>query len=293
MRPFPYPRLVSTSCWSFGRDRKLAADLEELFIGHELDVADLWSDPDLNRTEATLVGPDRNHSNALFDAVELVLPAIDLNRHVGTHPRVGALDHVRFEYLDEDSAAFGVGITFAEHLARFHPVPVYYDGPESEPGSEARILNLREAGFGGLGKVAMHSDFGPFEPHPEWGVTIVTVGPRYLSAWVDLADPSTRVAEEVAVRLNELREQGDAVLLGVRAEGWALPTREGSRVGLGFEMPERTVFDEVAGFVGKEARLRGAAPQKAFARGAWTEEEARRASRFVFGRKQVLNDVFD
>lgn len=292
MEPFR-PRLIVTSAWSFGRDRRLASDLEDLLGDHDLDVVDLWSDPDMNRTEVTAVGPDRNHGVALFDACELVLPAIDLNRHAGSHSRIGALDHVRFEPLDEDAACFGSGYVFAQHLAHIQSVPVHYDGPESLPGSEGRILKMREAGFGGLADLNFTSDFGPPLAHDRWGVTVVSVGPRHLSAWVDLADPGAQVAEQVAERLNELREQGDAVLLGVRAEGWALPTKEGSRVGLTFEMPERSDFDTVIGFVGKEARLRGGAPLKAFARGAWLPEEAKRASRLVFGRRQVLEDVFD
>lgn len=284
------PRLVCTTCWSFGRDRVLFNNAIDELTRHELDVVDAWTDPDLNRTEFTAVGPNRNHIPAWEDLAKMILPAIDLNRHAGTHPRIGALDLARFSPLDDDATEYGFGVTFGEFFSELFEVPLYYDGPEAEAGSEIRILELRKAGFGGLGKVAMHSDHGPFEPHPRWGVTIVEVGPLRSACHLDLYDPKTTVAQEVAEHLNHLRESGDDLFLGVSALGFGLPSRESSRVSITFEMPESADFDAIVRVAEREAKLLGAAPGKAYARGLWTNSVAARTSRLCFGREQIVED---
>jgi hypothetical protein len=256
----------------------------------ELDVVDAWSDADFDRTEITAVGPNRNHIPAWEEIAEMILPSIDLNRHAGSFPRLGALDLIRFSPVDDDATEYGFGVTFGEFFADRYGVPIYYDGPESEPGSEGKILRLREGGFGGLGASRFVPNFGPPVPHSKWGVTVVEVGPLHYGCHLDLFDPKTTAASFTAARLNELRAEGDELLIGVESAGYPLGSRESSRLCLTFTMPERSDFDAVLRIADREAKLRDAAPGKAYARGAWKKSDAERTFRLIFGREQIVDD---
>ncbi len=190
-------------------------------------LLDVSSDPDHNRTVLTLAGtPDGLHQS-LLALYETALAEVDLTRHQGVHPRVGAVDVTPFVPLGD--TPMEVAVAAAERLARDvaerFSLPVYlYEHAARRP--ERRLLAaIRRGGFEGFpGKIADPAwapDFGPARVHPTAGVTVI--GARFFliafNAVLDTAD--VEVARAVARRV---RTSGGG-LPAVRAMGVFLASR--------------------------------------------------------------------
>ena len=89
--PFP---LESVPNFSEGRDHDTIDALRRALSLGGVDLLDVHSDPDHNRSVFTLVGEEEPLVEALLVAVGEARRLIDLRRHEGAHPRVGAADVV-------------------------------------------------------------------------------------------------------------------------------------------------------------------------------------------------------
>ena len=125
-RPFERDMAVFEAVPNFseGRDRALI----ERLAAHS-HVIDVHADPDHNRSVLTLAGADLTGlSDALFAMVALAADGIDLRRHSGVHPRVGAADVVPFVPLGDAALSDAVAEAKAlgERIWRELGIPVYF-----------------------------------------------------------------------------------------------------------------------------------------------------------------------
>ncbi len=212
---------------SEGRD---AAVLDALRSAAGDALLDVHTDAHHHRSVLTLAGPEE-----LVEAVRAVaeegVRRIDLRRHDGVHPRLGAVDIVPFVPLAGGSLADAVGARdrFAVWAAEALGVPCFLYGPERS------LPEVRREAFRGL-----EPDVGPAEPHPSAGAMCVGARPVLVAYNVWLA-PGTPVA--IARRVaSELR--GPAVR--------ALGLDVGGRAQVSFNLIDPTavgpahVFDAVA-----------------------------------------------
>ena len=93
--------LESVPNFSEGRDATTIDALRNA-LAVQADVLDVHSDPDHNRSVFTLVGDETGLVEALLAAVALARERIDLARHKGAHPRIGAADVVPIVALEPD-----------------------------------------------------------------------------------------------------------------------------------------------------------------------------------------------
>ena len=114
----------------------------------------------------------------------------------------------------------------------------------------------------------LRPDFGPPEPHPTAGATLVAARPPLVAFNVELAAPATK-ADAMGIAAG-IRENGPAGLPGVRAIGLELAARDGAaQVSLNVEDHERVSLAEVVAAIAShaqiaEAELVGLAPAAAF-----------------------------
>ncbi len=163
---------------SEGRDAGLVARLAEAGGPYVLDV---HSDFDHNRSVLTMCGPTPGAGSAVEEAVRAVATAtvdgLDLRRHSGAHPRIGALDVVPFVCLDRDEdhrlvdGAPGVSRAardcFAAWAGTTLQLPCFLYGPERT------LPDLRREAW-----IRLRPDHGPPVPHPTAGAA--AVGTRRL-----------------------------------------------------------------------------------------------------------------
>lgn len=238
--------------FSEGRDHATVSRLCEAVAGTSaVTLLDHTSDPDHDRSVLTFAGPPGAIAEAMAAAADLAIERIDMRRHHGQHPRLGAVDVVPFVPLGQVTMADCVELAraFAARLAEKHALPVFLYA-EAATRPERRVLaDIRRPQFEGLAAALAapggEPDFGPRVPHPTAGATVVGARP-FLIAWnIDLASPDREVARRIAGRIRER----DGGLARVQALGLYLAERERAQVSMNLldhdTTPMWRVFEEV------------------------------------------------
>ncbi len=250
-------RVLTVPNWSFGRDRSLLNAFQDLLEGSGLDVHYVQSDLDHNRTVTAFSGESEAVFETVLQLADLALDRIDLNRHVGVHPRIGALDVCPFVLLpgSEGSEAELIARVerFAQTLAERFALPVFLYERSERGRHEADLPALRKGGFGGMLDQELHPDFGPSRCHPHLGVAVVGVRGFLIALNVDLDSRHASVARDLARRIRALREEGDPRFLGVRALGLLLASRDLIQVSMNLTLPDLTPVDPIVEWIRVEA----------------------------------------
>lgn len=253
-------RILASPQWSFGRDRALLREFEEILTLFRLDIHYLQSNHDHNRTVSTFSGD----AVAVFEAMERLcvagLPRIDLQRHEGGHiegtdPGKNAsvaLDDVTpqvlHRYIDQLSWT----------LADFYQVPVFLYERSERPRPEDDLARMRKGGFGMLLGRTLSPDFGPQQAHPHLGVVVLGWRDPVLILNIDLGTEDPGVARALASQMRQLRSEGDERFLGVNSLALPLPSQEQSQLHLNLTLPDLTPIDPVVEWVRAEASRYGA-----------------------------------
>jgi glutamate formiminotransferase / 5-formyltetrahydrofolate cyclo-ligase len=245
---------------SEGRRTEVVARLAAAAAGPDVQLLDVSSDADHNRTVLTLAGEPDALIAGVLALYEAALRDIDLRHHQGVHPRVGAVDVVPFVPLDGTPMAVAVDAAhrLGREVARRFDLPVFlYEEAAALPHRRA-LATIRSGGPQGLAARLSDSqwspDYGPARLHPSAGATVI--GARFFliacNALLDTADVA--VARAVAAAL---RESGGG-LPAVRALGFYLPSRGRAQVSMNLVDFRRTSLAVLLARVRQEAAARGA-----------------------------------
>jgi len=191
-------------------------------------VLDQEMDADHNRSVITFVGDRTSVAEAAFRGAKKAVGLIDMSRHRGEHPRVGALDVLPFVPIagvtmdDCVDLARAVGRRIADQLQ----VPVYlYEAAATRPDRRA-LPDVRRGEYEGL-KTEIETnpdrkpDFGSPRLHPTAGACIVGARPVLIAWNVNLRTTDVGVAKRIAKAIRE----SDGGLPAVRAKGFDLADR--------------------------------------------------------------------
>jgi glutamate formiminotransferase len=258
-------RLVAVPNVSEGRDEAVLDAIGDAFAT-EAEVLDRTSDPDHHRAVFFLAGaPGRLH-RALAAGAAAAAERIDLRRHDGLHPRVGALDVAPVVFLAEEQrgAAIAEALLAADAIGA-RGIPVYLYGELA--GGRTRA-ELRKGGPEGLAQRGTPPDYGPSRLHPTAGATLVAARPPLIAFNLELAPPATLDdARRIAALI---RANGAEGLPGVRALGLRLATRGTIQVSTNIEDHRAVSATDVLAAVARHAPVQRAelvapAPQAALA----------------------------
>jgi glutamate formiminotransferase len=173
-------------------------------------VLDVHSDGDHHRTVLTMGGDDLEE--AVMAVARQTVALIDLRRHHGVHPRLGALDVVPFVPLHRDgSPVSGVGdltgaVAARNRFARWAgdvlDLPCFLYGPERT------LPTVRKRAFAGL-----EPETGPGQPHPTAGACAVGARPALVAynLWLSTGDLDVATSIAAAVRGPAVRTLGLAM----------------------------------------------------------------------------------
>lgn len=247
--------LESVPNFSEGRDAEVIDDLRAA-LGSAARLLDVHVDADHHRSVFTLVGEPDTLVESLLAGIEVARERIDLRRHEGAHPRIGAADVVPIVPLrpDELAAARETALALARRIGEELGLAVFLYG-ESAPGRGPAFF--RRGGPEGLQQRIeageLEPDFGPRELHPTAGGVIVGARRPLIAFNVDLRGP-LEVAREVAALV---RESGGG-FPGVRALGLELPRAGVAQVSMNVEDWEAAALHDIVARVTAEAEARGA-----------------------------------
>jgi glutamate formiminotransferase len=252
----PLP-LESVPNFSEGRDRNAIEALADA-MGGPAELLDVHSDADHNRSVFTLVGDEDALSAALLAGVACARERIDLAKHEGAHPRIGAADVVPIVALDPADAerARACALAVAGRIGAELRLPVFLYG-ESAPGRGPAFF--RHGGPAELqrrienGELA--PDFGPPRLDERAGGVIVGARRPLIAFNVNLESDDVEIARAIAATV---RERGGG-FPGVRALGLALPRAGHAQVSMNVEDYEAAALHEIVARVEAEALARGVA----------------------------------
>jgi glutamate formiminotransferase len=206
----PAPLVECVPNFSEGRNgRTVAAILDSIRAVPGARLLDWSSDPDHNRSVVTLAGSAPAVEEAAFAAVACAANRIDLRRHRGVHPRIGAADVVPFVPLQDASMQECVAV--AQRLARRIGgelgIPVYLYGEAASRPERRNLSDIRKGEYEGLAAAiaagpARQPDFGPARLGPAGATAVGARGPL-IAFNVFLNTPDVAVARAVAGCIRE------------------------------------------------------------------------------------------
>jgi len=191
-------------------------------------LLDVESNPDHNRSVISFVGESGPAKQAALAASGKAIELIDLTKHKGEHPRMGAVDVVPFVPLS--GATMDDCITLAkefgrEFAERYH-VPVFLYEEAAFVPERRNLADVRAGEFEGLrdkiGRDPVKKpDFGPDKIHPTAGATAVGAREILIAYNVNLGTNDLAIAKKIA---HQLRAK-DGGLAYVKALGFELKER--------------------------------------------------------------------
>jgi glutamate formiminotransferase len=197
--------------FSEGRDASVLAALRDAVeTAPGVHLFDQTADVDHNRSVFTFAGEPGPVSEALFAAARVAVERIDLRRHQGVHPRIGALDVAPFVPLDalDWKTAIETAHAFGERLWQELRVPAYFYGRAARRMEHERLEDVRRGGFEQLSLAALENparrpDVGGPGLHPSAGATAVGVRKFLVAFNVNLRTGDISVARRIARAIRE------------------------------------------------------------------------------------------
>lgn len=265
------PLLIAVPNVSEGRDEEKMERIERGFAPALF--LDIHADADHGRSVYTLAARQGELSDGLVAGAAAAIEAIDLTRHEGIHPFVGALDVMPVVYLGEDQrgAACAEALTAAARIGAELEVPVFLYGELATRPEQRERAWLRQGGWRRLAERIeareLEPDFGPARSHPTAGAVLATARPPLVAFNLDLATADLELARSIAAEIRE----ANGGLPGVRAIGLLLEERGRAQVSTNVHdhlvTPLRVVVEAVRRHAEiAEAELVGLAPAAAFQR---------------------------
>jgi glutamate formiminotransferase len=201
--------------FSEGCDRALLDEIRSAVEAHAR-VLDVHADSDHNRSVFTCVGEPELLVEGLAAGVEVAVRRIDLGRHRGVHPRVGAADVMPIvRFRDGDPAPRAAALALGERIGALGVPVLGY----AELGGGVRPAYHRAGGLAGLAARLEQGQvtplFGPARLHPTAGAVLLAVRDPLVAFNVDLETADVEVARRIARGVRE----SSGGLPGVQALG--------------------------------------------------------------------------
>jgi len=188
---------------------------------------------DTNRTVVTFAGSPDAVAEASFRSVKKASELIDMTKHHGAHPRMGATDVCPFIPVSGISMEETIVLAqkVAERIGNELGIPVYcYENAATNP-ERRNLANCRSGEYEGLRKKlsdpVWKPDFGPSEFNERSGATAVGARDFLVAFNVNLNTTSTRRANAIAY---DVREKGRPAREGNTATGKVVRDENGEKV---------------------------------------------------------------
>src|SRR5438874_7571277 len=215
----PSPLVECVPNFSEGRDsRTIEALRNALTAVPGVRLLDVQTDASHNRSVFTLVAAPTAAVEAAFAAMRVATERIDLTKHSGEHPRMGATDVVPFVpvagvTMDECVA---LARTLGERVGNELGIPVFLYARAATRPERMLLPEVRKGEFEGMRERTLEPDFGPRKVHPTAGATAIGARPFLVAFNVYLDTQEIAVAKEIAKQIRT----SSGGLPGVQATGF-------------------------------------------------------------------------
>jgi len=197
--------------FSEGRDKAVVDKIAAPFTQQEgVKLLDVQTDGDHNRMVVTAIGTPQGIKTAVIEAMGQAVAHIDMTRHQGQHPRMGAVDVVPFipvqELSMEDAVALSREVA-AEAATRFN-LPVFLYERSATAPHRTNLAAIRKGQFEAMAEKLKdplwQPDYGPTRVHPSAGVTAVGARAPLVAFNVNLGTDQIAIADAIAKKVRHI-----------------------------------------------------------------------------------------
>ncbi len=240
--------------FSTSNPKVVEAILSELKRTADVFLLDYTFDDYYNRLVVSFVGDENSAADAALNMAAKAIELIDMNKHKGQHPRLGAVDVVPFIPIQNATmeACIETAKKFGKSLAEQYQVPVYLYGAAAKP-QRSDLDWIRKGEYEALAemikKPERRPDFGPAKAHPTAGATIT--GARKVMAGfnVNLGTSDLKTAKKIAKALHAKK----GGFTTVKAMGAEIPQKKVTQIGMSITDFEKTPLYRVFEVIKLEA----------------------------------------
>lgn len=194
--------------FSEGRDLEKIDKIVAPFRARQgVKLLDYSNDEDHNRLVVTVVGEPEPLRDAVLEAIGIAVRLIDLNKHQGQHPRMGAVDVVPFIPIKNVTMGDAIALSkeVGEEVAKRYDLPVFlYEKSATAPHRE-NLAAIRKGEFEGMAEKITQPewqpDFGPARRHPTAGTVAIGARMPLIAYNINLSTPSLEIAHDIAKKI--------------------------------------------------------------------------------------------
>ncbi len=187
-------------------------------------LLDYEHDTAYNRLVVTYFGEPEATKTAMLSAGRVAIERIDMRKHKGQHPRIGALDVAPFVPIKNMTVDECITLSkeFAKAFAEEHDVPVYLYGEAAETPEKGDVDWIRKGEWEALAKNMKDPErqpaYGPSKPHPTAGATMTGAREVMVGLNINLGTTDLRIAKAVAKAIH--RKKGGLVRIKAMGALW-------------------------------------------------------------------------
>ncbi len=256
--------------FSEGRDLKIIDEIcEQIKSVEGVLLLDVDPGKDTNRTVVTFAGSPQGVAEAAFQAIKKAAELIDMSKHKGAHPRMGATDVCPFVPVSDISMEECVELSkrVARRVGEELGIPVYLYEESASNEKRRSLAYLRDGEYEALEQKLKSEefkpDFGPAQFNARSGATVIGARQFLIAYNVNLNTRNVKIAKEIAFKIREAgrtvknpqtgeKETIPGTLKAVRAIGWYIPEYQRAQISinlLNYKItPLYRVFEEVEKF---------------------------------------------
>ena len=200
----PSPLVECVPNFSEGRDAAVVGALHAAIVSVPgVRLLDVQSDSAHHRSVFTFVAPPAAAVEAAFAAMRVATERIDLTKHTGEHPRMGATDVVPFVPVAGITMEECVALArqLGERVGKELDIPVFLYARAAQRPERVLLPDVRKGEFEGLQGRVLDPDFGPNRVHPTAGATAIGARPFLVAYNVYLNTKDVSIAKDIAKQI--------------------------------------------------------------------------------------------
>jgi glutamate formiminotransferase len=219
-------------------------------------ILDYTYDSYYNRLVVSYIGNKSSVFTATLNSATRAIELIDMNKHKGQHPRIGAVDVVPFIPIQNTTSQDCIELAkkFGKTLAEKSHAPVYLYGEAASKPERSDLDWIRKGEYEKLSemmkKPERKPDFGSTSPHPTAGATITGARKIMVGLNVNLDTADLEIAKKIAKALHAKK----GGLTYVKAMAAKIPEKEITQIGMSISDFERTPLHRVFELIRIEAK---------------------------------------
>lgn len=197
--------------FSEGRNLEVIQKIIAPFIATEgVKLLNYSPDKDHNRVVVTVMGEPQSVKKAMVEATGIAIKEIDMTKHKGEHPRMGAVDVVPFIPIKNFTMEEAIALAHetAKEIAEKYSLPIFLYEKAATSIARENLANIRKGEFEGMAEKILKPewtpDYGPAKSHPTAGATVIGARMPLVAFNINLNTSNLEIANKISKCIRNL-----------------------------------------------------------------------------------------